>query len=101
MYDDLSSCLHHHIASVTTQGSERQAHLLRHAEGNPSHSLSKIGVEVIHRKVFFATLDSPEVAMKTWFASPGGSVVPGTRWRRSCASTEDTPPRDKNKNNHD
>ncbi|KAI0851336.1 hypothetical protein F5Y00DRAFT_230952 [Daldinia vernicosa] len=31
-----------------------------------------------------------------YFASPGGSVIPGTRWERSCASTEDALPRDKN-----
>ncbi|KAI0542030.1 hypothetical protein GGR58DRAFT_453755 [Xylaria digitata] len=47
-------------------------------------------------KVFFTTLDSPDIAMKTWFASPGGSVIPGTRWKQSCASTEDMPPRNKN-----
>ncbi|ROT41533.1 hypothetical protein SODALDRAFT_121899 [Sodiomyces alkalinus F11] len=23
-----------------------------------------------------------------WFASPGGSVIPGTLWARPCASTE-------------
>jgi hypothetical protein len=33
--------------------------------------------------------------MKRMFASPGGSVIPGTLWAESCASTEETAPRTK------
>lgn len=33
--------------------------------------------------------------MKRMFASPGGSVIPGTLWAESCASTEETAPKSK------
>ena len=68
------------------------AHCVGVSPPSTTRHQQRIQISPVQVGFFFTPLDQPAQAMKSElkvFASPGGSVIPGTQWVASCASTED------------